>query len=505
MSEQVRERQRGERSLIPAEGNFEEHPYFRVGDRNAGTGVLYYQNELRTREGHVLEQSWVVRAATGRGLPGRFDQDVYVALLQLIDVRGMPESGWLSFSIYELVELMGRGHSGRDYQQVRQSLLRLSSTTIESNNAFYHGGKKRYITDSFSLLSQVKLAEYEDPEGNSTDRNAVLLSDYFRESYQANYLKNIDSRFYWSLSSPIAKRLYRLIDKKRAGRRTWEAELFSLKDRIPLSDYKYASKIKEKLAPAHAELISQQFLEEVGYRKAGKAEYAVYRISDSYQARRAIEPDSMSRDEIFCIKRLKAEGMSAETAEQMVLDYGTGRIMQYVEALPHQRNIKNPAGWLRRAIQQGFELDLPPASANNSPTANSRTQDEPQLDLHNTPERGDAAPREDIVSGGGDGGEASVSGASVADRNGGPESYPEGNSSAQDDARRMLDSGELDEAISALRELSPEEYSRFVDTKTPIVDSRENRFQLTTDGDLYLYVGEPCPENLCYLTNLNSF
>lgn len=380
----------GSKSLVPAEGNFEEHPYFRVGDRNAGSGVLHYNNELRTKEGHVLEQSWTVRAAIGRGLPGRFDQDVYVALLQLIDKRGLPADGWLSFSVYELVELMGRGHSGRDYRQIRDSLMRLSATTIESHNAFYHGGKKRYISDSFSLLSEIKLSEYEGPEGGRSDRNAVLLSNYFLESYRANYLKNIDSRFYWSLSSPIAKRLYRLIDKKRNGRRVWEAELFSLRERIPLSNYKYASKIKEKLAPAHAELISQDFLEEVSYRRGSGGEYATYRISEGFQARRAAQiEESQSGEEIFCIQRLKAEGMAAETAERMVSDYGPARIMHYIEALPLQKNVRNPAGWLKKAIEQSYELDMPTATTPTDGGEPGVEDRQPELQLvHDTPVEG---------------------------------------------------------------------------------------------------------------------
>lgn len=268
-------------ALVPAEGNFEEHPYFRVGDRNAGTGILQYRNELRTNEGNVLQQSWTVRAVHGRGLPGRFDQDVYVALLQMIDDRGLPEDGWVGFSIYELVELMGRSHSGRDYQQVRESLKRLATTSIESENAFYHRGRKEYLTDTFSLLSEVKLSEYEGPGGERGDRNRVHLSKFFVESYKANYLKNIDARLYWSLSSPIAKRLYRLIDKKRAGKGVWEVELFSLRDRIPLSSYKFASKIKEKLAPAHRELVEKEFLDNVEYRKSGNSEFASYRITGS--------------------------------------------------------------------------------------------------------------------------------------------------------------------------------------------------------------------------------
>src|SRR5215204_4413809 len=364
MAETVKERGQQAKGLVLAEGNFEEHPYFRVGDRNAGTGVLTYENELRTRDGHVLRQSWTVRAAHGRGLPGRFDQDVYVALLQMIDDKGLPENGWLSFSLYELVDLMGRKHSGRDYRQVRESLRRLATTSIESDNAFYHRGWKEYISDTFSLLSEVKLSEHEDPKKERTERNRVLLSQYFVDSYKANYLKNIDVEFYWSLVSPIAKRLYRLVDKKRNGRRIWEAELFSLKDRIPLSDYKYASKIKEKLAPAHAELIEKNFLKRVTYRKSGGTEFASYEIAEGFRARRSAigTLELPTGDEFFCVQRLKAEGMGTKAAEELVATHGVSRVMRYVEALPYQKNLRNPAGWLRKAIENNYELDMPPVS-----------------------------------------------------------------------------------------------------------------------------------------------
>ena len=367
MVEKVKEHREQAKGLVLAEGNFEEHPYFRVGDRNASTGVLTYENELRTRDGHILRQSWTVRAAHGRSLPGRFDQDVYVALLQMIDDKGLPEDGWLSFSLYELVELMGRKHSGRDYRQVRESLRKLAMTSIESDNAFYHRGWKEYISDTFSLLSEVKLSEYEDSKGERTDRNRVLLSRYFMDSYKANYLKNIDVEFYWSLSSPIAKRLYRLVDKKRNGRSLWEAELFSLKDRIPLSDYKYASKIKEKLAPAHTELIEKDFLRRVGYRNSGGNEFVSYEITEGFHVRRVASVLERPRgDEIFCIQRLKAEGMGSNAAEELVAKHGPERCLRYCEAVTFQRNIRNRAGWLRWAIEHAPELDLPAPAAENT-------------------------------------------------------------------------------------------------------------------------------------------
>ena len=394
--ERTKESREQTKSLVPAEGNFEEHPYFRVGDRNAGTGILKYENELRTKDGHVLQQSWTVRAVHGRGLPGRFDQDLYVALLQMIDQKGLPGDGWLSFSLYELVELMGRKHSGRDYMQVRESLQRLATTSIESNNAFYHRGRKEYISDTFSLLLEVKLSEYEDPSGERADRNRVLLSQYFVDSYKANYLKNIDARLYWSLSSPIAKRLYRLIDKKRNGRRIWEAEIFSLKDRIPLSDYRYASKIKEKLAPAHAELIAKDFLEEVSYRKSEDGEFASYKISESFQSRRSLAVlEHPTADEFFSVQRLKAEGMGEQTARELVSRHGTARVMQYVEAVAYQKNLRNPAGWLRKAIENGYELDMPPALPSSPPPHGAENRNAEVIDAEEPAEEPATPPMPD--------------------------------------------------------------------------------------------------------------
>jgi hypothetical protein len=41
--------------------------------------------------------------------------------------------------------------------------------------------------------------------------------------------------------------------------------------------------------------------------------------------------------------------------------------MRYIEALPYQKNLRNPAGWLRWAIEKAPELDIPaPAAASIS-------------------------------------------------------------------------------------------------------------------------------------------
>jgi DnaA N-terminal domain len=207
-----------------------------------------------------------------------------------------------------------------------------------------------------------------------TDRNRVLLSQYFVDSYKANYLKNIDVEFYWSLASPIAKRLYRLVDKKRNGRRLWEAELFLLKDRIPLSDYKYVSKIKEKLVPAHDELRHKGFLERVTYRTtADDAHLVCYEIQEGFAKRRPAVQLEPTPEALFAVERLKAEGVRLDAARQLVAKHGPERCLRYSEAVTFQKNIRNRAGWLRWAIQEAPELDIPaPAATTNSSAQKSQ-------------------------------------------------------------------------------------------------------------------------------------
>jgi hypothetical protein len=356
-------KQQEERShLVKAEGNFEDHPYFTIGNQRSGDGVIHYSNTIRTRDGQELQQTWTIRAVQGLGLPGSLDQDVYVALLQLIEQRGgVPDDGWISFSLYELVQLLRRTHGGRDYMQIKQSLLRLSSTTIQSDNAFYRKSQKSYLTDSFHLLDRVKHSETSDGHGRA-EKTSVKLSDYFVESYKADYLKGLDVDFYWSLNSPVAKRLYRFIDKKRNYQRRWEVELFSLRDRIPLSAYKYPSKIKEKLAPAHEELEQKGFLEQVTYRKNPAGSNLVcYEIHEGFASRRPAARVEATPEVVIAIERLKAEGVRGDVAEDLVANHGPERCLRFAEAVPYQKNLRNAPGWLRKAIENGYELDVPSA------------------------------------------------------------------------------------------------------------------------------------------------
>src|ERR671939_1153543 len=96
-----------------------------------------------------------------------------------------------------------------------------------------------------------------------------------------------------------------------------------------------------------------------------------FRITQSFAKRkRALELRGTPED-LIAIQTLRDEGMSGEVARELVACYGSRHCLKYANALPHQKNLHSPAGWLRRAIEEGYELDLPPAASSEDSSAAS--------------------------------------------------------------------------------------------------------------------------------------
>src|SRR5215204_3302741 len=358
--------------LVRVESNLEEYPLFAVKARNRTENQLVFERRQQGEGGTELVQRWEVEPPAKLGMPGPFDQDVYLAVLQLLELRGgMPRNGELTFSLYELREILGWSTSGNTYEKIRQSLRRISSTTLTSENAFYSKAEERFLSDTFQIWS-VHFSRTK--QGTATrERHTLRFHPIFIRNYMAQYLKGLDPEFYWSLSSPLSKRLYRLIDHQRDGGLAWQTDLSSLRQQVPLSNYSYPSEIKRILAPAHEELIKRSFLNGVEYRgKSG----ILYRVSQEFARRQKARELSGDPRELFAIERLTTEGIRGDVARDLVAHHGSDKCLRYADGLEHQRGIRNRAGWLRRAIEKGFELPEPlPLSPQSAPTDGSLFED----------------------------------------------------------------------------------------------------------------------------------
>jgi hypothetical protein len=353
-------------TLVSAERNLEEYPLFELKARQRGSKARLFERVVEGEGGVSLRQTWRVIPSGEYGMPGPVDQDVYLAVLQLLEQRGgMPEDGELAFSLYELRKVLGwSDDSGGAYREIRDALVRIQLTGVQSSNAFYSAADEQLITDSFNVWS-VHFAQRKKrgSAGSRTrltqDRHVLKFHPVFLRNYEAQYLKGLDADFFWGLRMPLSKRLYRLIDLQRAGGLSWRTDLFAVRDQVPL-DYPYPSQIKRALAKAHGELEEKGFLSRVEY---GDDTNVLYRISPTFARRQKALELSGTPQEMFAIERLMREGVRGDTARDLVVSHGAERCLRYVDALDLQEGIRNRASFLVSAIRKGYALPEPPEQA----------------------------------------------------------------------------------------------------------------------------------------------
>lgn len=357
-------------TLVSAERNLEEYPLFELKARQRGSKARLFERVIEGEGGVSLRQSWKVIPSGEYGMPGPLDQDVYLAVLQLLEKRGgMPEDGELAFSLYELRKVLGwSDDSGGAYRQIKDALVRIQLTGVQSSNAFYSAADEQLIADSFNVWSvhfaqrKKRGAATSGAHTTTQDRHVLRFHPIFIRNYEAQYLKGLDADFFWSLRMPLSKRLYRLIDLQRASGLSWRTDLFAVRDQIPL-DYPYPSQIKRALKKAHAELEEKGFLSGVEYEEHEEenATSVLYRISPLFARRQKALELSGTPQEMFAIERLMREGVRGDTARDLVVSHGAESCLRYAEALDAQQGIRNRASFLVSAIRKGYALPGPPA------------------------------------------------------------------------------------------------------------------------------------------------
>jgi hypothetical protein len=427
--------------VINVEINLELIPLFLYKTRNRSEESLEATNVISTPDGRRLEQYVKVVGGREYGIPGPVDRDVHVGIMKLVHrAGGMPPDGVVSFSLYELLKILGKNR------------------VIYAKNAFYDNESEQFRTHRFTPWS-VHFASTTQGQGRSAERHVLKFHEILVRSYNSGFLKSLDTDFFFSLRSPMAKSLYQLVDAKRRTKLSWTVGVQQLRQLIPMPEnYRYDSKIREKIDPGLKELKRRGFLERYDYEQRGEDQVICFRISRNFAQSRQRPQVALSSRERDTADALIRHGVATPKAEKLVSDNGARHCRRYLEALPHQSAITNPAGWLIKYIENAWPVALPERAATEGEET-SPTQEE----------AGGDRPEEAHVR-------------SVL--------------------KSRLASGEFDKTIADLEALPYDQYTRFVAASAPIVDAKENRYYISLKGDLYLYVGPPKPENRFFLRTL---
>jgi plasmid replication initiation protein len=217
----------------------------------------------------------------GDRLPGTFDQDVYVEILHRYSEEGFPVEGTISFTLHSFLRSIGRKVDGRTYEQLRSALNRLERTILESSGVYVAARREAPLDDRFTILTSVaierrRLADREQftlfPVLTASEPGdaRVTISPLIRENIAAGCTVTLSSAVYQSLTSPVARRLYRLMEVAREGGMVaWRVPLDELAQQLPLTQ-RYPSHLQRVLQPAHEMLVAAGVVRSAQFRQINR-------------------------------------------------------------------------------------------------------------------------------------------------------------------------------------------------------------------------------------------
>ncbi len=182
---------------------------------------------------------------------------------------------------------MGRRVDGRTYEQLRSALTRLQRTVLDSKGSYFDATARSPVDGSFSILSavsvdrrrvgdRVQFALFPSLASGEPGDARVVISPMIRGNIAAGHTVTLSAQRYFALSSPVARRLYRLLEVGREeGMVTWRIALARLAERFPLTQ-RYPSHLQRVLQPAHEMLLSAGLVRDVIVRQYQREWYVDY-------------------------------------------------------------------------------------------------------------------------------------------------------------------------------------------------------------------------------------
>lgn len=346
--------------------NLVEFPLAVLADRvPTDLKVLEFQDEIRDpSSGKMVTRRLVVDASQQYGLPTATDDEVLLGLIQLTkrfnDFRGRK----VHFSRYELIRLLRWPLNGKSYARLEESLNRWMGVTLDYKKAWWDATQKSWVDVKFHVLDQIHL--YESDAGKVTQPTFAFSWFEWNEvvfrSFADGYLKRLNLDLYLRLQLPIARRVYRFLDKRfyRAATAEFDLTTFAF-EHVGLSRKYHTGKIKEKLAPALAELEAAGFLEPTPegerYRSLRRGKWTVKFV-------RRGETPIPTTVPLPLVQALTERGVAAKAAAALVAAHPADRVARQIDVFDWMRSqvgkeLQNPGGWLVAAI----EADFTPPSA----------------------------------------------------------------------------------------------------------------------------------------------
>lgn len=327
--------------LAKIEGNLAEYPFFQLSKK--GPAITTFKLAPVTYQNTIIAKR-ELSLINSNTLPTPFDLDVLIAILT-IGTRDNTLDGDIHFTCYEIAKMLD-SVTHRDI--VKKSIKKLASLTYESKLAILlkDKDKRYYIEDVFHILDNASfLDEEEKNKRKSREITKVRFNKYFIQNFANKYFKYINFETYKSLQTPLAKRLYLFLEKKKFEKRKFEIKLEHLANILPLHTQKLF-KIRAQLKSACSKLIEKNIIENYEYTK----DTIIFHFPKVSKIEKELIDGSYEK---VLYQKLIDVGVSKNVALELVKEYPNETIENQLKYLKF-RKADEPSAVLVKSIREDW-------------------------------------------------------------------------------------------------------------------------------------------------------
>jgi len=368
--------------IINSEVNLLVFPFFVLERKNKKLETEY--KDIVKRGNQKIEIIWNVSANPKYGYPGLFDREVHKTIEQIITEILKKDNiikNPIRFSVYDLCKRMLISTSGgKNYRKVKEALERIRMTGIKSEGAFYHKGKKQWISSVFGLYDGIIFKGEQLEDGTIAETNLLYLNDIYLQNLNSFYIKPIDFNYFQSLKSKIASRLYEILGVKFYGLKNKRQNFICYKysklcQLLPVTPHEYISLAKQQLNPGNNELRDTGFISKYDWSENGDKDWLIYywpgerakeemkraEIKSINNRRKEYLPGAkeevkiFSKEQVDLVNKLVKLNVSKVTAEDLIKNNDREVIEKWIEAINYS-NADDKAAYLVKAIRENWQV-----------------------------------------------------------------------------------------------------------------------------------------------------
>ena len=224
------------KELIRIDMNIIQFPIFsKSSKRKVNQVIKYYFN--KNRNTYIT-----VKPTSGESIPGELEEKVFIALMQIMKERNMPQKFIVKGSeIKNKLKLSTKGY----YSIIKKSLIKLAETNYNFKNTLYSSEKSGVIKEEIStpiLSLRIITLSLKENKKYKEEINDNRIKEVYEINISEHFYKNIIQKGYMvyngdtllQIHSSIARTIYMLVEKLRFENLYLKLDTIFLIKRIPL-------------------------------------------------------------------------------------------------------------------------------------------------------------------------------------------------------------------------------------------------------------------------------